>query len=332
MERVIIIAEAGDNHNGSEELAYKLIDAASEAGADFVKFQTFKSEAVISRFAQMADYQKINTGVTESQLDMVKKLELPFEAFVRLKKYAQKLRIGFLSTPFDFFSLEFLDSLELETIKVSSGDITNMPFLERLGRMGKKVILSTGMSDIEEVALALDILKRNGSGPVTLLHCNTEYPTPYEDVNLRAMVTLRDRFHVPVGYSDHTLGTEVPVAAVALGAAVVEKHFTLDRNMDGPDHKASLEPEELAQMVRSIRNIEKAMGSGIKKPSMSESKNISIARKSIVAACPIRKGEMLTEQNLSVKRPGNGISPVMWYEVLVSAAVRDFMEDELIEI
>lgn len=332
MERrkVFIIAEAGDNHNGNYNLALQLVDKAAEAGADCVKFQTFITENVISKFAQKADYQKETTGEGESQYDMVKKLELSFEQFRSIQKYCKEKKIMFLSTPFDLDSIDFLEEIEIPFWKIPSGEITNLPYLEKIAKTGKDIVLSTGMCTMDEIEKALSVLKGRGAGNIVLLHCNTEYPTPFEDVNLHAMQAMAETFQVPVGYSDHTTGIEVPVAAVALGASVIEKHFTLDKNMEGPDHKASLEPMELKQMVASIRNIEKAMGSSEKKASPSESKNINIARKSIVARRRIKQGEILTEDNLYIKRPGDGISPMHWYEMLGTAAVKDFEEDELI--
>lgn len=331
-KKTLIIAEAGDNHNGDIELAYKLIDVAAAAQADYVKFQTFRTEEVISVFAEMAEYQKANTGIVESQFDMVKKLELPFLAFKELKAYAESKGIGFMSTPFDLYSIEYLASIDVDMLKIPSGEITNLPYLEKIAAYGKPIILSTGMSSMEEIRNAVSILRENGCGEISILHCNTQYPTPYEDVNLRAMESLKKEFNVRVGYSDHTLGIEVPIAAVALGAEIIEKHFTLDKNMEGPDHKASLEPEELKAMVASIRNIEKTLGDGIKKSSPSEEPNKSIARKSIVAARDIKEGEVFSKENLAVKRPGNGISPMRWYEVLGQKAKKDFSKDELIVI
>jgi N,N'-diacetyllegionaminate synthase len=332
--KTFIIAEAGVNHNGSIEIAKKMIEVAKECGADAIKFQTFKAEKIVSKYAPKAEYQKQTTGETDSQLEMVKKLELSFGDFIALKEYCDKLNIMFLSTPFDFESIEFLNDLGLEIFKIPSGEITNLPYLEKIGKLGKKIILSTGMADLGEIEDALDILIFSGTKKenITVLHCNTEYPTPYEDVNLLAMLTIKEAFKVKVGYSDHTLGIEVPIAAVALGASVIEKHFTLDKNMEGPDHKASLEPYELKAMIDAIRNIEKSLGDGIKKPSKSELKNKDIARKSIVAKRKIKKGEIFTEDNITVKRPGNGISPMRWYEVLGKVASRDYEEDELIEI
>lgn len=331
MGKTFIIAEAGDNHNGSRELAFRLIDKAVEAGADCVKFQTFITEEIISKRAEKAEYQKVATGSDESQYQMVKKLELSFEQFRELQKYAEKRGITFLSTPFDIPSVEFLDSINIPCFKIPSGEITNLPYLIKIAETGRDVIMSTGMAELNEIESAINILREHGSGDISLLHCNTEYPTPYEDVNLRAMLTLKEKFGVRVGYSDHTQGIEVPIAAVALGAEIIEKHFTLDHNMEGPDHKASLEPDELKQMVDGIRKTEKALGNGIKTASPSEKKNIQIARKSIVARRNIEKGEILTEENLAVKRPGNGISPMRWYEVIGTKAIRDFSEDEMIE-
>jgi N,N'-diacetyllegionaminate synthase len=331
---VFIIAEAGVNHNGSLELAKKLVDKAKEAGADAVKFQTFKTENVVSKNAKKAEYQVENTGSDESQYEMIKKLELGFDEFIELKNYCDKKEIMFLSTPFDDESIEFLYSLGLEIFKIPSGEITNLPYLRKIGSLNRKVILSTGMSDLGEIEDALDVLISAGTKKenITVLHANTEYPTPFEDVNLKAMQTIACAFGVKVGYSDHTLGIEVPIAAVAMGASVIEKHFTLDRNLPGPDHKASLEPNELKAMVEAIRNIEKALGDGIKKPSKSESKNIEIARKSIVAKRDIKRGEKFTEENLTVKRPGNGISPMRWDEIIGKTAVKNYKKDEQIRL
>ena len=330
--KVFIIAEAGVNHNGDLEIAKKLILEAKKAGADAVKFQTFKAELVMSKFAQKADYQKTNTGNEESQLEMVKKLELPYEAFVILKKYCDELGIIFMSTPFDLESIDFLDSLDLGIIKIPSGEITNLPYLIKLGKLKKKIILSTGMATLDEIGEAIKVLKDNGTKDLSILHCNTEYPTPYRDVNLKAMDSIRDSFALEVGYSDHSLGIEVPIAAVAMGATIIEKHFTLDKHLEGPDHIASLEPNELTAMVTAIRNIEEAFGTGEKKPTESEAKNMVIARKSLIAKHNINKGDILSEENLTVKRPGNGISPMRWFEVIGQTAIRDFVEDELIEL
>lgn len=329
---VYVIAEAGVNHNGSFELACKLAKAAKDAGADCVKYQTFVAKNLVSSNAAKADYQKATTGGEDSQLGMLKKLELSFAEFCRLKVYCDELGIAFLSTPFDHESIDFLNTLEMPFWKIPSGEITNLPYLIAIAKTQKPVVLSTGMCELSDIDAALQVLKDNGTPEITLLHCNTEYPTPFEDVNLRAMETLRERFGVKVGYSDHTSGIEVPIAAVALGAEVIEKHFTIDKNMEGPDHKASLEPHELKNMVSSIRYIEQALGDGIKTASASEKKNLAVARKSIVARCAIQKGEVLTEENITVKRPGNGISPMRWFDVLGTAASRDFKEDELIEV
>jgi N,N'-diacetyllegionaminate synthase len=332
VQRVFIIAEAGINHNGNIEIAKKLVDVASEAGADAVKFQSFKAEKLVSRNAKKAEYQKNTTDKSESPLDMLKKLELDFKNHKELINYCGEKNIIFLSSPFDLESIDLLNRLGVEIFKVPSGEINNLPYLRKLGKLKKKVILSTGMSTLDEIKDALDILRENGTTDIIVLHCNTEYPTRVEDVNLRAMETIRKTFNVEVGYSDHTLGIEVPIAAVAMGAAVIEKHFTLSRNMEGPDHKASLEPHELREMVRVIRNIERALGDGIKKPSNSELKNVNIVRKSIVAKRYIKKGEVLTEENLTVKRPGDGISPMKWDEVIGRVADKDYEEDELIQI
>lgn len=329
MTKTLIIAEAGVNHNGDLQMAKQLVDQAKATGADIVKFQTAKLGSLVSKYAGMADYQKKNTGHVESQKEMLQKLLLPYEDFICLSEYCKEVGIGFLSTPFDVESIHFLEEL-VPFWKVPSGEITNYPYLVEIGKTKKQVILSTGMCEISEIDDAVTVLKENGTTDLTLLHCNTQYPTPYEDVNLRAMETLQKRYHVDVGYSDHTRGIEVPIAAVARGAVVIEKHFTLDRNLPGPDHKASLEPEELRTMVRAIRNIELALGSPEKKVSPSEKENLSVARKSIVAAREIKKGELLGEDNLTTKRPGNGISPMKWNEVIGTYAVKDFKEDELI--
>ena len=332
MEKVYIIAEAGDNHNGDFNTALKLVDVAKRAGADCVKFQTFVTEEIISKYAEMAEYQKKNTGKEESQFEMVKRLELSFDEFRKIKEYCDRVGIQFLSTPFDLKSVDFLNELGVPFFKIPSGEITNYPYLIKIAHTGKPVVMSTGMCEPDEILAAINVLEKNGSGEITLLHCNTEYPTPLKDVNLYAMRTMKKMFGKKVGYSDHTKGIEVPVAAVALGACVIEKHFTLDKNMPGPDHKASLEPDELGRMVKNIRNIEIALGDGVKRVSESERKNIAIARKSIVARRNIQEGEILTEENLAVKRQGTGINPMQWMEVLGTRAVRDFKEDELIEI
>jgi N,N'-diacetyllegionaminate synthase len=334
MSKVFIIAEAGVNHNGSLEIAKKMIDVAVDAGADAVKFQTFKAEKLVCRNAQKAEYQKKTTDKNESQFEMIKKLELDLNAHRELIMHCTERGIVFLSTPFDLDSIHLLHELGLEIFKIPSGEITNLPYLKEIGTLKKKVIMSTGMANLKEVEGALDVLTQAGTSKenITVLHCNTAYPTPFEDVNLLAMLTIQEAFKVKVGYSDHTLGIEVPIAAVALGAKVIEKHFTLGKNMQGPDHKASLIPEELNGMVRAIRNIEKALGSGIKKPSHSELKNKPVARKSIVAVKSIKKGEVFTSENITAKRPGIGISPLEWDRVIGSKALRNFDEDEIIEI
>lgn len=332
MSKVFIIAEAGVNHNGDIEIAKKLVDEAVLAGADAVKFQTFKAENLVCRNAEKAAYQKETTDIGESQFEMLKKLELTPDMHEQLICYCRQKKIEFLSTPFDIDSLYYLIRCGLDIIKIPSGEITNYPLLREVGKTGKKVILSSGMSTLDEVKDAVKVLTDNGSVEVTVLHCNTEYPTPFVDVNLNAMLTLKSELGVCVGYSDHTQGIEVPIAAVALGASVIEKHFTLDKNMEGPDHKASLEPDELCAMIRAIRNIELALGDGEKKPSGSERKNIDIARKSIVAKCDIKADEIFTENNLTTKRPGSGISPMRWNEIMDQKAKRDFRMDELIEI
>ncbi len=333
-ERTLIIAEAGANHNGSVDIALELVDAAAEAGADVVKFQTGKADKVISKYAPKAQYQQKTTDAKESQLEMCRKLDLDYQVHLKLVNHCQKKGITFLSAPFDLDSIGMLGRLGLATLKIPSGEITNLPYLQKIGALKKRLILSTGMSDLSEIGTALDILVRSGTNKtdITVLHCNTEYPTLYTDVNLLAMLTIRDTFDIKVGYSDHTLGIEVPIAAVALGAIVIEKHLTLDQNMSGPDHKASLEPKEFKQMVLAIRNIEKALGDGVKKPSLSEQKNISVARKSIVAAKAIFKGEVFTQENITAKRPGTGINPMQWDRVIGAAAKRNFKEDELIEL
>ncbi len=327
-----IIAEAGVNHNGSIEIAKKLIDVASQAGADAVKFQTFKAKNLVSKNAQKANYQKETTDEDESQYEMIKKLEFDVDTHKELMRYCDEKEIIFLSTPFDLESIELLYELGLEIFKIPSGEITNLPYLRAIGRLQKRVILSTGMADLGEIEDALDLLLDSGTKRenITVLHANTMYPTPMEDVNLRAMQTIASAFGVDVGYSDHTLGIEVPIAAVAMGARVIEKHFTLDRDMEGPDHKASLEPVELKMMVNGIRNIGKALGSGIKKPTPSEKPNIEVARKSIVAARDIKKGEPFSENNITVKRPGSGITPMRWDEIVGTVAQRDYKADELI--
>lgn len=330
--KTYVIAEAGVNHNGNFDLACRLADAARAAGADCVKYQTFQPERLVSRTAQKAEYQKANTGNADSQLEMLRALALSEDDFIRLKAHCEDIGITFLSTPFDLESLAFLDELGVPFWKIPSGEVNNLPYLLAIAKTKKPVVMSTGMCELAEIRAAVEVLKTNGTPEIKLLHCNTEYPTPFEDVNLRAMDTLRREFGVAVGYSDHTKGIEVPIAAAALGATIIEKHFTLDRNMEGPDHKASLEPQELAAMVSAIRNIEQAIGSAEKTASPSEKKNRDIARKSIVASRAIAQGELLTEENLTVKRPGSGISPMKWFEVLGTTARRNFEEDELIEL
>jgi N,N'-diacetyllegionaminate synthase len=329
---VTIIAEAGVNHNGNIDIARKMIEVAASSGADFIKFQTYKTEKLVTATAPKAAYQEIQTGSEGGQYGMLKKLELDEQAHILLMDHARKHQIRMISTPFDEESAEMLNRLNVELFKVGSGDLTNVLLLRQVARYQKPVILSTGMADLIEIAKALEIIEKAGlpKSMVTLLHANTDYPTPYTDVNLRAMQTLALEFGVAVGYSDHTAGIEVPVAAVALGATVIEKHFTLDRTMEGPDHKASLEPAELNAMVRSIRNIEQSLGSSKKEPSPGEKRNLAAARKSIVAACQIYKGERFTEQNLTVKRPGTGICPLRWDEIIGTFAARDYRTDELI--
>ena len=332
MNKVFIVAEAGVNHNGDINLAKKLIDIAAKAGADAVKFQTFKTELCVSKNAKKASYQEENTGKEESQFDMIKKLELNENMHKELIAYCKQKNITFLSTPFDSDSIKLLDELGLSTFKIPSGEITNLPYLRQIGGLNKKIILSTGMANLGEVEAAIDVLVKSGTKRenISLLHANTQYPTPMEDVNLKAMITLKNAFGLEVGYSDHTLGIEVDIAAVAMGAKIIEKHFTLDKNMPGPDHKASLEPGELSAMVRAIRNIELALGDGLKHFSKSESENIKIARKSIVAKCDIKKGEIFSEQNICVKRPGDGINPMRWDEVIGQISQKDYKQDELI--
>lgn len=336
MGKVLIIAEAGVNHNGSLENAFKLVDAAVDADVDYIKFQTFKAENLVSKSAKKAKYQVENTeDKEESQFDMLKKLELSHEHHEKLINYCRKKNIKFFSTAFDLESLAYLKEIGLSLVKIPSGEITNLPYLRKAAQLFSEVIISTGMSTLDEIKDALQVFldaeipKEN----ITILHCNTEYPTPFEDVNLKAMLHIQKEFGTAVGYSDHTLGIEVPIAAVALGASVIEKHFTLDKNMEGPDHKASLEPDELKAMVCAIRNTSKAIaGSGLKKPSNSESKNKDIARKSIVAAKSIKKGEIFTAENLTVKRPGNGISPMLWDNVVGTTASKDFEMEDLISL
>ena len=332
MKHVIIIAEAGVNHNGSFGLAKKMVDAAKEAGVDYVKFQTFKPKKLVSQYAEKAEYQKKTTGSDETQLQMLQKLALTEDDFLSLRDYCRGVGIGFISTPFDLESIAFLETFDMDFWKVPSGEVTNLPYLEAIARTKRKVVMSTGMCDMNEIQDAIEVLEKSGTTDITLLHCNTQYPTPYEHVNLSAMNSIRDVLHKEVGYSDHTQGIEIPIAAVAMGATVIEKHFTLDKNMEGPDHKASLNPSELQQMVVAIRNIEKAIGNGLKEPSSSEMANKGIVRKSIVASRCIKQGEVFSEDNLTTKRPGTGIPPMKWYEVIGKVAPRDFSEDEIIEL
>lgn len=334
MSRCTIIAEIGVNHNGDLGLAKELVDAAAEASADVVKFQVFTPEAVIARSAPKADYQKATTDAAGSQLEMVRKLALGDQAFWDLRRHCEQRNIEFLASPFDLGSIDFLVSLGVSSIKIPSGEITNLPYLRKVGKLGKKTLLSTGMSTLGETEQALHVLEEHGTplDHICLLHCTTEYPAPYDQTNLRAMLTLQTAFPgVSIGFSDHTVGSHVAVAAVALGAVVIEKHFTLDKTMEGPDHKASLEPAELAELVRSVRDVEAALGAGRKRPTASETPNMRVARKSIVAARDIRAGEILGEENITVKRPGTGLSPMLWDAVCGAEAVRDFAADELIE-
>ncbi|MCR0182854.1 N-acetylneuraminate synthase [[Clostridium] innocuum] len=330
MKKVFIIAEAGVNHNGNIDLAYQLIDEAVNAGVDCVKFQTYITENDTTRNCEKADYQKVDES-TENQFEMIKGLELSFDDFKKLKEYCDKNDIIFLSSPFDLDSIEFLESLNPVFWKIASSEVTNYPFLRKIALTHRPIVMSTGMCTIDEISNAIDVLHKYGAGNITLLHCNTEYPTPMNDVNLLSMNTLKTKFNTKVGYSDHTLGIEVPIAAVSLGAEIIEKHFTLDKKMEGPDHKASLNPKELKDMVVAIRNIEKAIGNGIKKPSDSEMKNRISARKSIVANKKIKKGEAFNDINLAAKRPGGGISPMRWEEFIGKIATKDYIEDEMIE-
>jgi N,N'-diacetyllegionaminate synthase len=335
MSKTLIIAEAGVNHNGSIDLAIQLIDAAKEAGADYVKFQTFKAENLVTKTSKQAEYQKSNAGQADDrQLTMLKKLELSDEAHHELIAYSKLKGIRFLSTPFDLESIDFVHKLGIDIFKVASGEITNLPFLRKIASYDMPVILSTGMCNLGDIEAALYALTSAGLAieKISILHCNTEYPTSWTDVNLKAMVTIGNTFNVNIGYSDHTEGIEVPIAAVAMGATIIEKHFTLDRSMPGPDHKASLEPKELTRMVKSIRNIEVAIGDGVKRITESEAKNIPIARKSIIASVEIKKGEAFSDQNLTAKRPGTGISPMLWDNVIGKIAKRDFDQDDLIEL
>lgn len=328
MNKTIIIAEAGVNHNGNMNLAKKLIDEAKEAGADYVKFQTAVN--CTSKYAPKAEYQKRETGANESQLDMALKLRLSLDQHYELYQYCKSKNISYLSTAFDIDSVHFLESLDLPFWKIPSGEITNLPYLIEIAKTGKAIVMSTGMAELSEIEETINILKEYGSGDITLLQCHTDYPTKMENVNLKVMETLKKTFNTKVGLSDHSIGIEVPIAAVAMGATVIEKHFTLDRNMVGPDHKASIEPKELKDMITAIRNIELALGDGKKECSIHEKPNIIVARKSIVAKRDIKKGEILTDENITTKRPGNGISAMEWFKVLGTVAIRDFGEDELI--
>ncbi|EPS9486302.1 N-acetylneuraminate synthase [Campylobacter upsaliensis] len=330
MKKVLIIAEAGVNHNGDINLAKKLIEQAAKAGADVVKFQTFKANSCVSVSAKKAKYQLETTAKEENQLEMIEKFELSYESHFELMKHCKKHGIAFLSTPFDLESVEFLRGLDLPYFKIPSGEITNLPYLKAVAKCKKKVLLSTGMANLGEIEAALEILRKNGTRNITLLHCNTEYPTPFEDVNLNALKTLKEAFKLEVGYSDHTEGIVASLGAVALGAVVIEKHFTLDKTMEGPDHRASLEFEELKALCKGIRELEKALGSGIKKASKSEAKNKIIARKSLVAKREIQKGEKFSEQNLTTKRPGSGISAMRYEEYLGKRALKTYKKDELI--
>lgn len=332
MSRVFIIAEAGVNHNGDLRIAEEMIDIAVKAGADAVKFQTFTAQNLVCMNAKKANYQLETTNQSESQFEMLKKLELTLDMHKRLIEYCNQKNIMFMSTPFDLESIDMLVQLGISIIKIPSGEITNYPYLKRIGSTGLRVILSTGMSSLDEVKEAIKVLKENGSTDITVLHCNTEYPTPMKDVNLDAMITLERTLGIAVGYSDHTKGIEIPIAAVALGAKIIEKHFTLDESMEGPDHKASIEPEELVEMVKAIRNVELALGNGVKESSESEKKNIEIVRKSIVAARRIKKGEIFSEDNITTKRPGTGISPMKWNDIIGKTAKREFEIDEFIEL
>lgn len=329
---VFIIAEAGVNHNGDLALAKQLIDVAVAAGADAVKFQTFKAEKLVIAGAEKAAYQIRNTGTHETQAQMLKKLELPYEAHADLMQYCDRHAIMFMSSPFDIDSILFLNNLGLSVFKIPSGEITSLPYLKAMGALKKRIVMSTGMANMDEVRTAVKVLTDSGTpkDQITVLHCHTDYPTAMKDVNLRAILTIKNELGVQVGYSDHTAGIEVPIAAVALGASVIEKHFTLDKNMEGPDHKASLDPKELEEMVKAIRNIEQALGDGLKKPTVKEIEIATVARKSIVAARDIKAGEILNENNLTIKRPGTGISPMEWDSIIGTMAERDFQVDDLI--
>lgn len=332
--KTVIIAEAGVNHNGDINLAKKLIEIASKAGADYVKFQTFNTESLVSKHAEKAEYQKKVTQANESQYEMIKKLEFDKQTHLELKNCCKNNNIKFLSTAFDLDSIDLLSKIGVDFFKIPSGEITNYPYIRKIARLGKPIVMSTGMANLLEIEQALDVLLHNGlkKDAITILHCNTEYPTPMRDVNLKAMLTIKNAFNVNIGYSDHTLGIEIPIAAVALGAAVIEKHFTLDRSLKGPDHKASLEPDELADMVKCIRNIEIALGNGIKNPSDSELKNIDIVRKFIVAKTTIKIDDVFSENNITVKRSGKGISPMRWNEIIGKVAPKNYYPDDIIEV
>lgn len=331
MGKAIIIAEAGVNHNGDIELAKKMIEEAAVAGADYIKFQTFKAERLLRKNTEKAAYQKATTDETETQYEMIKRLELSESDFRLLKSHCEAHNIGFLSSPFDNESVDFLHALGVDFFKIPSGEIVNVPYLRQIGRTGKPVVLSTGMSTLGEIEFALDILRESGTTDIAVLHCNTEYPTPYPDVHLHAMRSIKHAFHTKVGYSDHTIGIEVPIAAIALGAEIIEKHFTLDKDLPGPDHAASVSPEELKRMVEAIRNTERALGKGIKRRSPSESANITAVRKSIVAAANIQKGQVMDEDHLATMRPGSGVSPILWDLVVGSTAHRDYSPGDMIE-
>ncbi len=330
MGKVLVIAEAGVNHNGDLCLAKEMVIKAKEMNADYIKFQTFVPKQLVSKYADKAEYQKKSTGNQQSQLQMLEKLSLTYDHFLELRDYCVQIGVGFISTPFDLESVDFLETLNMDFWKVPSGEITNLPYLEKIGKTGRDVIVSTGMCEMSEIIGAVSVLERSGAGKIAILHCNTEYPTPFSDVNLKAMLQIGKETGKPVGYSDHTLGIEIPIAAVALGATIIEKHFTLDKKMEGPDHRMSLEPHEFKAMVSAIRHVESGLGDGIKRRTASESGNISAARKSIVAKRHIVKGELFSEENITVKRPGTGISPMCWYEVLGKKADRDYDEDQII--
>ena len=334
MDRVIVIAEAGPNHNGKLKLAYKLVDVAKNCGANFVKFQTSIPELHISKFAKKANYQIKNNLKIETQLEMAKKITLTYKQFRKVKRYCQKKKIKFLSTPFDIKSINFLKSLNMKYFKIPSGEITNLPYLVKVAKLGKKIILSTGMSNMKEIGEALRVLITNGTlkKNITVMQCNTEYPTPLRDANLRAMLSIKKKYGVKIGYSDHTKGIEASLAAVAMGATVIEKHITLNKNLPGPDHKASITEQELRKMIEGIKRIEIALGDGIKKATPSEKKNIKIARNSIVAVRYIQRGEKFTNKNLGIKRPGNGISPMKLFKVIGKKAKKNFIQDELIKL